>query len=610
MMALLGNQKGNIALALSIAIVAVMSGITMATLAYKDTIDARYDFDSIQELHLLKSELNRGQRLVETLDYSGEGFILPDKFVSIEGSHSKTMYKNRTKVARGNLSTGGGLYFSDGYSIRTLIKADRGTGSHTLFGRNLSMVSKYGEKGIRRNSFAGYHYFTDNESSTNNTNVYFYGYDTIYGKVHSNTDIHIKQYSGWPTFYGTVYTSGVIVPHNGTPDYSQVFRDGYFEHVGHLEFNATADQIRAYGQRVNGEGYDPNKISFVTINGSGFTSKVGEILYHNESDTADVWTQYPPRAGQYQFRNRFTMRDTIWSDGMSGSVNDGSAIVFHKVWIRGTVTGKQTWCAVDTMYINNDLLYSGTPRGSAPDAEGNLNRQDFAGYVSEKSIIIQYGYRDPEDSLRYRPNCDGQAEGVWIYGALCALGDGMGNSHQDGVFSFEYQHPHPSTPAVRLNNNDYVWDRIDLHRYRYPNSTWPAQIDYPWYNPLWPERFPYMERGNIHLYGSVAQRRRGFVHRSTNDLEYPNPNGIWNIPIDMCGGPSGMAVTDPVLGFVGSGVNAPNTVGSGVGYNKDYHFDNRFSFTQPPHFPEVHIQGGLTPFESESWALLKPPDNF
>jgi hypothetical protein len=121
-----------------------------------------------------------------------------------------------------------------------------------------------------------------------------------------------------------------------------------------------------------------------------------------------------------------------------------------------------------------------------------------------------------------------------------------------------------------------------------------------------------MERGTIHLWGSIAQRRRGYVHRNVSDSEYPNPGGIWNIPIDFCGGPSGVPYTDPILGFNMQGINAPNTTtGSAVGYStKDYHFDNRFSFVTPPDFPEVHVKGGLTPFESEAWIFRRPPQSF
>jgi hypothetical protein len=616
----LRNQRGNIAIAVALAMVGLLSGITMATMAYKDTVDARYDFDGIQELHLLRSEMYRAHSAVQRMDYSGDGFTLQSKNAVLIGSHSKSKFEMKTKVAKDAISTGGGLYFTSGYKIKSLVNGGRGTG--TIWAKNKSMVSRYGERSVRRNTFAGYFYFTDNDASTNGTNVYFWGPDVIYGKVHSNSDIWLKQLgggtnNGWPTFHGPVYTAKKIRSFSGPPPMTQVFRSGYWEDVSELEFNPQATSIRKNGAAVGPAAYDPNRIIFVTVDGGSYSSHLGNII--TRPDTADVWTQYPPRAGTYVRRNRFMIADTIWTSGPAGPCAGRSNLVYSKLWLRsgtGGFFGKQTWCSVDTMYISDNIKLAGTSIGGCPDGsvagtQANLN--DYVGLVSEKSILIQYGYKDPQDSLRYKPNCSSDADGIWIYAAICALGDGNGNPHKDGVFTFEYQHPHPSVPAVRLGANPYVWDKIDLHRRVYPPPTpasWPGNIDLPWYNPLWPEGRPTMERGTIHIWGSVAQRRRGFVHRNVSDSEYPNPGNIWNVPMDLCGGTSGVAYTDPVLGVTFTPQNAVGATGSGVGYKKDYKFDNRFSFVSPPDYPETRMKRGQTPFESEAWALKKPPRSF
>ena len=621
---LIRSQMGNLAVALVLAVLGIMSGLTMSVLAMRDTIGFNYDYESVQALHFLRSEGKRAQTLVEKMDYTGGGFIAPDRYAEVSSSHLKRTFHIRTKIERDNVTTGGGMFFTGGYALHTLVTAAKGIGGTAQWTQDRSLIKKYGVHYIRRTSFAGYHYFSDNDQSVNGTPVYFWGPDVIFGKVHSNSDIWLKQLGGgqnggWPTFHGKVTTAGLIQSYSGQPPYDQVFRGGFQEHVNPIEFNPQATLIQQNGISFAGGAHLPNSIFLVTVSGSQYTSYRGDIT-DNIREFATVWTAYPPGTDSL-FRNNFTVRDTIWSSGPAGAVSDNSVYVNSNLWIRGTFSGRQTWCSRYNMMLNGDILYSGTPAGAAPDNPDNMNRFDFTGLVSEASILIQYGYRDPIDSLRHRPNCEptaGGVTGIMIYGALCALGaDNSGpipeNPSGAGVFSFEYQRPHSSVPAYILGG--VLYDRIDLHRRRYPQTAaelWPPNIDYPWYNPLWPERVPIRGRGTITLYGAVAQRRRGFVHRSPYDTEHqPAIYGLWDIPAGFLGGPPNAAYTDPVLPITLTTVNAVGVTGSGVGYRtKNYHFDNRLSFTQPPDFPEVHVRGGLTPFESENWTLRYVPRNF
>jgi hypothetical protein len=179
------------------------------------------------------------------------------------------------------------------------------------------------------------------------------------------------------------------------------------------------------------------------------------------------------------------VRDTVWTFGASGTANNRSNWVNNRLWIRGTFATYQTWGCADTMFLIDDILLENTPVGSDPAN----NNTDVVGLVSEKSIVIKYGYRSPVDTLRHHDTCgpDTGYGGIWIYAAMAALGDGHGNTHQDGVFTFEYQHPHPSVPDYRYNN--VLYTKIDLHRYHFPQSNaykWATcngprnlKIDYP-----------------------------------------------------------------------------------------------------------------------------------
>ncbi len=609
------NEKGNLGLAMAVVIIAFLSSVTMTGIALKDAVASRMQFDALQETHMLRYQAFRGLMACRAIDYSGEGFSLQLQKFEVMTTDARTTYFMQTKILKSNVSTGGGLYTTNGYTVQSLVTAKRGGGSGIYWSRNYSPVRKYAEKDIRRSTFAGYHYFSDIDQSENADlgadagKVYFYGPDVIYGRVHSNTDIWVEQLGGgnndgWPTFFGDVSTSGQIRCLSGTVPYETIFKSHYYEHVPQLEFDSHATAIEAGPLFPYPEDPTGKTIMLVRVNGGGFSSWIGTIQQAASPESIDCYAPpYPPAQGDELFWYWLNREDTLWTQGPTGAVINSSIYCKNKTWIEGTFSGKQTWGCKDTLSLIGDIKLTGTGIGINPDGgttPGAGNTSDFVGLVSEERINIKYGYRDPEDSLRYHrtigPDGYGPGTGIWIYAAVCALGDGNGDCHKDGVFTFEYQHPHPSTPDIRIGNR--VYTKVDLHVRPYPQTTaapWPGNLDYPWFNPLWPEFAPYLERGYIHLYGSVAQRRRGFVHRSTGDPA--NHDGTWNFANYKYGAGS-------------QGINYPGTSGAGVGYKKDYHFDNRFSFTQPPNFPETHTRAGLTPFDSESWKFKKPPINF
>lgn len=421
-------------------------------------------------------------------------------------------------------------------------------------------------------------HFCDNELSTNGTSVYYYGLDTVHGIVRANSDIWIKQVggganNGWPTFTAPVIISGEVQSFSGAYPEAEVFQGGLIEHAPALVYE-DAPQITdsiLLGPPV----YDPDRIVFVTVNGDSYTAMLGQ-LSEPRTVYADVYSIYPPaNVDNFLYQNSFAVRDTLWTPLPDGSCANTTLEVMSKLWIRGTFGTHQTWIARDTLYILDDILLTNTAAGSDPQS----NLTDSVNLVSHKSILLKYGYVNPADSLRYHPLCRPDSSPINIYANLYALGNNPGNTHKMGVFSFEYQHPHPSAPSG-----------IDLHRYRYPQtfshpwaSTQPGsinlKIDLPWYNPLWPEAMPYLERGTVNIWGSVNQRLRGYLHRSYYDSEWLS-NGVWDPDIDYCGGSSASSTVnhnDPVLGIALGTHNYPATTGSGVGYKRSYHADSRNS---------------------------------
>ena len=421
-------------------------------------------------------------------------------------------------------------------------------------------------------------YITDQEISMNDTPVYYWGPDVVTGAVRSNSDIWIKQggggtNGGWPTFYGPVITSGTVQSVSGNIPYEDVFLGGWIENAPSLDLPLPD---RQNSMLIGPAVYDPNYIVMVEVNESTYSTWLGTIT-NSYVEHAFVYDPYPAvPLGEPLFRNTYTVRDTIWTPAGSGTCYNRSMFVNNRLWIKGNFSGNQVWACSDTIMIIGGITLSCTPEGDDP----YLNTFDHVSLISEKSVVIKYGYVNPVDSLRYHPFCGATgAPGNYIYADIYALGD---NNPRSGVFTFEYQHPHPSVPSQFWQGQ--LWTKIDLHRRRWPQTAtqpWPANIDFPWYNPLWPERQPYMERGDINLYGSVIQRKRGYLHRSAYDTEHPS-GGIWDIPNDMCGGTSVVNYQDPILDIQMNTRNYPGATGSGVGYKKNFHQNIHSSFTRIP----------------------------
>ncbi len=648
---ILKSQSGNIAIAMLLAVIGAMSGVTISSMAVRDTVAAQAELENTQALHFLRAETNRGQAYLEVAAKKDPNIVggvrTALRTIPMQGSHFSKTYSMQSQVTKIYTDTeaiivdvGGELQGSltgaslTEYGVKSLVETKTGAGHVTFGNTNKTMVRKYGELTLLQDTGPVFMYFTDNELSPNDEHVYFYGYDVINGPVHCNTDIQIKKAGGdpsspyynqgWPTFLAVVTTSGEIIatPPNYPED--EVFQGGLKEHYDNYEYPTSMAAIKSRGALIGGHA-DENKIVMVEVNDRSITGWTGQI--YDSRKTRKLWPNYPmgyPYAdGSHIAINSFTTRDTIWSP-LSGTsaVNGKSYYTRCKLWLKGEFGGFQTWASTDTMWLIGNLKYQHTNIGDSPVS----NRYDMLGLVSEESIIVKYAYLDPEDSLRYYDNLGSDSaldNGIWIYAAMAALGKGVGNRYEDGVFTFEYQHPHGSIPAVKINlpNDDpdggpILFDWIDLHRNYWPQTTahpWPAWLDYPWYNPIWPEAKPYLERGTINIWGGVNQRRRGYVHRNYYDNEYPS-NGIWNPPIDYCGATSSPAnafniqlYQNPAVSVVLQTRHFTGAQGNGVGYKKNYNYDTRMYKTKPPDWPEFKRQGERLPLEQGSWLLKKPP---
>ncbi|NQV19433.1 MAG: T9SS type A sorting domain-containing protein [Armatimonadetes bacterium] len=506
----------------------------------------------------------------------------------------------------------------------------------------------------KKKQLSYYEHFTNIEEFENaNINqpiTRFRGTDVFHGPVHSNSDIWIEQggggnNNGWPTFHEKVttagnflhYPSGILLVYVAPMD--MIFLGGYQEELLN-PYGPIATELRMYGmQPFSNPDAD---IVYVKINGSAYQSWYGEIELVDYEDF-DVYSWYPMNAAHANaiidaggnwfedsdivWTNQIAIYDTTWIPGPNGTVNNYSIFVEdQQLWIEGYISGKQTWGCADTIFIVGDITYQGTTMGAPPD-EDPVNMTDYFGLVSEKKIIIKYKNIDPFENFSISAdNCND----IYLYGAFAALGQGdtliygANACHYDGIFTFEYQHHHGSTPNFTAMSpysfDDTLYTYIDFHKFIYPHSPFvppniegfnlhggdptpcpfgtcgypyessayiysypnnnpsdyifPYGTDWPAYNPVWPESAENIvfERGTIHLFGSLAQRRRGYVHRSGSD-PYNHPNGYSN--------PSPWDLDN----WHYDGCHFP------TGYDKDYHYDSRLMNNLLTDYPHVNIGG-------------------
>lgn len=498
-----------------------------------------------------------------------------------------------------------------------------------------------------------FQYYSENEfndlfDSGVNARSKFNGQDFYSGRVHSNSDIWIQgngggdvntQAPGWPFFTGLVSTTGKFKNHatnsqliGSSSPVDAIFQGEFQENVDTLLIvtPTMANMMAPYG--FDSDNHQ-NKIFKVEIDGSTLSIRILDCT-QTHVDSFVVYDRYPDALhpvvpgdestyiGNLLWTNYITVRDTLWGSALTYSFNNQAFYLPGTVWIEGQVAGKLSIYTPENAYITGNITYAGTEMGQSPDN----NTNDYFGLISGKKIIIKYKYREPLGNgqwITHANNSQGPNGNIYLYGAFAALGKNSGGEYgfkDEGVFTYEYQHPHGAvTPFYGISQytgQDTLYSFIDLHRHRFPPAPadmttrplwhrWPNQTpdepsygypnnnnstydytqtsgpilyktsDYPWYNPVWPEKDAgtvpiYLatditwERGTINHFGSIAQMRRGYIHRSGSSSANNNADtGVWNPPY--------------VLG-------PPHRP---TGYSKSYHADPRFEENPLPWFPSV-----------------------
>lgn len=212
----------------------------------------------------------------------------------------------------------------------------------------------------KKNSFTLFAWMTDFEG-----NVFWISGDTVWGRVHSNGNLHIN---GSPVFVEKATTAkGFDPPKVGKGTNKAIFKDGYETGIAEIDFPTDISELLTAsvsgGRKYTGDIY-------VTL--SPGTSANGDGKAYIRSGNLPTGA----------------LIDSI--DLNTGSFN-GALLATGKVNIEGTLDGKLTVASQTNVMIQNDVLYEKNPRYTTSD--------DVLGLVSEGNVIVA-------DNAANNSNCE------------------------------------------------------------------------------------------------------------------------------------------------------------------------------------------------------------
>jgi hypothetical protein len=294
-------------------------------------------------------------------------------------------------------------------------------------------------------NFVDYMYLSDNELTRQGERISFWSWDTLQGRVHSNSEIAIMQS---PVFYDQVSTTACDF-FRGTGYSPRFLGPPPIFRAAKVEIPELADSLRE-GAAGQGHFYD-------------YPGETVRAVFSGANVTFYRWTTGTPFDSTVQ-----------WDVDIAQQPPGTCIFVNGPLEIKGTVHGLVTIGSAGTLRIMDDIKYAEGLVGAVggwyiPDDQ-LANYNNVLGIVSEGDVKVA---NTPENG---RENSAGPGQNqtnpnrtsVVITAAIVALGES---------FTFENQND-PDSGYVSTSSPD--------------------------------------NRGTIYLFGSVTQKRRGYVHRTNN----------------------------------------------------------------------------------------------
>jgi cytoskeletal protein CcmA (bactofilin family) len=190
------------------------------------------------------------------------------------------------------------------------------------------------------NSFTLFAWMTNFEG-----NVFWFTGDTIWGRVHSNGQLHM---SGTPTFMDKVTTSKGINPKWGTNGNNAVFKQGYETGVAEIPF--PTDLAPLFTAATSGGRSYTGNIE-VSLNGGTAANNDGYVVVTKAGAVID-------------------------SFALSGGGFNGALVSTGRVSVKGVVDGKLTIGSSTEVYVTDNIHYENRTVATTDDVLGLVSNVD------------------------------------------------------------------------------------------------------------------------------------------------------------------------------------------------------------------------------------------
>jgi hypothetical protein len=207
--------------------------------------------------------------------------------------------------------------------------------------------------GTGENGFELFGWMTD----FNGNDDFWYGGDTLWGRIHSNGNLHMQ---GTPVFWDKVTTSKGLNPKPSTADSAAMFKGGYETGIAEIPFPTNLAQLIAAGLAPEGRSY-PGEI-WVTLSGGTAGDEDG-FAYIRATSGGPI------------------IDSVALSDpGFNGVILGGA-----RVNVQGTVDGQLTIASsTSNIFIQDNILYENP--NTTPSQVTTSN--DVLGLVAESNVFI------------------------------------------------------------------------------------------------------------------------------------------------------------------------------------------------------------------------------